>query len=185
MQAVDLFDVSATHGIHSQVKSSPLRQILILEHGTLEEFNLQPGDLRENMIVRDFDLYGLPSGSVVQVGGVQIALTFPCEPCNVIADKVNLKAIRHKRGYLGRFLNDGVIRAGDPVTVTDHRHESIPEIPVERITWYLNKIDTPIMAADLMWQVGLAPSYCRALPAMLRKHPEIDETKIIFQRQLL
>ncbi len=184
MVAVDEMHVTAHNGIVGTVRSSPLRQVLLLEDATLQEFQLQPGDLRENIIVREMDLYRLPSGSILQIGNVQIALTILCEPCKIIANKVDLKAIRDKRGYLGRFLNDGVIRVDDNIIVTEQHVEPVPEIPVERIKWYLQKIDTPILAADLMWQVGLASSYCRALPAMLKKHPDIAEIKIIFQRQL-
>jgi MOSC domain-containing protein YiiM len=184
MAAVDML-WATPDGIDGQVTSPPLRQVLLLEDDTLEDFNLQPGDLRENIIIRDFGLYHRPSGTVIQIGDVKIALTFHCEPCKIIGDKVNLKAIQHQRGYLGYFLNSGAIARDDRVEVLDERVEAIPYVPVERIKWYLNKIDQPIMASDLMWQVGLASSYCRALPALLRKHKDIDKSKVIFQWQLL
>lgn len=168
-------------GIIGNVVCSPLRQILLLEHKTLNEFNLKPGDLRENIIIDGMDLYALPSGSVLQIGDTLIALTFHCEPCKIIADKVNLKDIREQRGYLGRVLQGGTIAVGDTVTVTDQKTETIPDEPVERIKWFLAKRDNPILTADLMWEVGLASSYCRALPAMMRKHPDIKASKILFK----
>ena len=179
MAAVDKMHVSEA-GIKDNIACGPLRQVLMLEQRTLNEFHLQPGDLRENIIVRDFDLYGLSSGSVIKIGDALIGLTFLCEPCKIIADKVNLKDIRPQRGMLGRFLNDGIIAAGDTVTLTDQTIEPVPFETVDRIAWHLDKIDRTITAAELMWQVGLASSYCRALPAMIRKHAKIDGGKIVF-----
>ena len=182
--AAEALELDAANGIKGNVRTSPLRQVLLLEARTLAEFNLNPGDLRENIIGEGLDLYALTSGTVLRVGAVDIALTFLCEPCRIIADKVNLKDIRHKRGYLGRVLNQGVIRLGDPVIVTDRREEVIPEDAAARIKWYLAKHPQPIRAAELMWQVGLASSYCRALPAILRKHPDIPADRIVFANQV-
>jgi MOSC domain-containing protein YiiM len=185
MQQVDAFPVTAAQGIDGQVLCSPFRQVLILQHSTLYDFNLQPGDLRENIIIDDdIDLYNLPSGTVIQIGDVKIRLTFLCEPCKMIADKVNLKDIRDQRGMLGCFLNDGLIQKQDKVFVTDEKFEPIPEKASERIIWFLNKHHEPIMARDLMWQVGLPHSYCRALPAMIAKNPAIDSSKILFANQI-
>lgn len=181
---IDTMTVDET-GIAGNVVCGPLRQVLILERRTLDMFNLQPGDLRENIIIDGLDLYALPSGTVLQIGEAFIALTFHCEPCKIIADKVNLKDIRDDRGYLGRVLKPGTLSAGDGVFVTTQKTESIPDKPVERIKWFLAKCDRPVLAADLMWEVGLASSYCRALPAMMRKHPEIDKGKISFKNSTL
>jgi MOSC domain-containing protein YiiM len=185
MQQVDAFPVTAAQGIDGQVLCSPFRQVLILEQKTLFDFDVQPGDLRENIIIDDhIDLYNLPSGTVIQIGDVKIRLTFLCEPCKVIADKVNLKHIHGKRGMLGCFLNDGVIQKHDKVFITDKKLEFIPEKASERIAWFLDKRNEPIMARDLMWQVGLPQSYCRALPAIIAKNPAIDGRKILFANQI-
>ncbi|HEY1097215.1 MAG TPA: MOSC domain-containing protein, partial [Alphaproteobacteria bacterium] len=158
MVLVDHLDITMASGIRGNVRTAPLRQVLLLEENTLNEFDLQPGDLRENIIIDGFELYNLPSGSVIKIGNVLVQLTFLCEPCNRIADKVNLKDIRDKRGILGKFLNDGTIHSNDTISLTGQRMEFIPFEPVERIRWYMNKIDAPIMASELLWQTGLASS---------------------------
>src|ERR1041384_5110350 len=102
-------------GIDGNAPCSPLRQILILPRSTLEQLALQPGQLRENVVVDLPNLHELESGTELMIGAARIRLTFHCEPCGRVADKARASALMHKRGYLGLFLNAGEIRLGDMI----------------------------------------------------------------------
>jgi MOSC domain-containing protein YiiM len=168
--SVAQLDVDAS-GIRNNVPCLPLRQILIVPSNVLTKWHLEAGDLRENVVV-DFDaLHDLESGTAIALGEVNIRLTFHCEPCARIADKVRPRDIAHRRGVLGSFLGRGTIRVGDAVRMTEMRFEPIPyEIP-ERLKWFLDKLSAPVRSDRLLHELGLSSSYARALPRLLAKLP--------------
>jgi hypothetical protein len=86
----------------------------------------------------------------------------------------------HRRGVLGKFLNDGVIERGDDVSLTGRNEEHIPYESKERIAWFLAKRTQPISTSELLFEVGLPSGYARALPAILRKLPLIPEDRVVF-----
>lgn len=69
---------------------------------------------------------------------------------------------------------------GDRVRLESTRLAPIPYSASERIRWYLAKLEQPIMATELVDAVGLPKSYCRALPALLRKYPDLDASLVHF-----
>ena len=180
MRPVIAFGVGP-NGIEGNVYCLPLRQVLIVPSQSLTEFNLSPGDLRENIVVDGLDLHKLESGTVIQIGGVRIRLTFHCEPCRAIADKVNLKKITHKRGVLGSFLNNGFIKVGDAVVVDGKRFYAIPYRIDDRIKWYLDKQDKPVPVSKLAFDIGLSNSYCRAIPNLVRNRDDIRSDLILYK----
>lgn len=167
-------------GISGNKPYSPLRQVLITAQSDIAALGYLPGELRENIVVDFPRLHDLVSGSVLGVGPALIQLTFHCEPCSRIPARGNVKSLLHRRGVLGKFLNEGVIRIGDEVGVAGRVDEYIPYAASERIAWFLEKHRRPIGAAQLLFEVGLPPSYARALPAILRKLPSIEEDCVIF-----
>lgn len=167
-------------GITGGVACSPLRQVLLLPTSTLRAFKLRPGDLRENVVVEFDSLHDLPSGTTLAVGEARIRLTVHCEPCGRVADKVRPAAVLHQRGYLGAFLNEGILRLGDPVVVGKREHDAIPYPIAERLEWFLRKRREPISATAFLLEVGLSNSYARALPALLRKIPPQLRELVVF-----
>ncbi len=184
MVSVKTLDINNDGSIIGQVRCSPFRHMLIINTGTIATFNLQPGDLRENIIISDPNLYNYRSGTVLKMGDSLVRLTFLCEPCSKIKDKAHLRLITGQRGYLGHFLNGGSIFLNQETGLSDRVFEPIPYHPVERIKWYLTKQEEPILASELVWQIGLPPSYCRALPALLKKHNDIDQSLVIFKKNI-
>jgi hypothetical protein len=168
-------------GITGNVSTSPLRHLLILPKNISVEFNLKPGDLKENVIIDYPELHNLPSGTVLQIGQAQIRLNFHCEPCSRIKDKVNLKSIQHKRGYLGQFLNKGVLYVGDQIKNLGGLHEPIPYAAKDRVRAYLLTRVKPIAVTDLLFQCGLSLPYARAVPAMIKDLPEEIKAKVLFK----
>jgi MOSC domain-containing protein YiiM len=156
-------------GIRGNVACAPFRQVLIASQSVAAECGLQPGDLRENVVV-DFDaLYELRSGTVVQIGSSLVRLTFHCEPCKKILNLVPFDRIVHKRGVLGSFLNRGTISVGDRFSVTEQKLEEIPYAVSDRIRWFLKTRDPSAAAVDLLHSIGLPASSARAVPGLLRK----------------
>ncbi|QFI39130.1 MOSC domain-containing protein [Moritella marina ATCC 15381] len=175
--------IISSKGIHGHNDCHKWRQVLILPRSVLEEFGLEPGQLKENILIDDdFDIHALPSGSVIQAGSAKIRLTFHCEPCVKIKHLVSTRKITFKRGYLGQCLNEGVIECGDEIKIIDERHESIPYLLADRIKWYLDGIEGKIMVSDLVLNIGLSKSYCRAIPNIIRNRDDIDKSKIIYKK---
>ncbi len=168
LREVDSFEVTKK-GIVGAKVALPQRHILILTTQIIERFDLEPGDLKENIIIDGLDIHALPSGTAIQIGEVQIRLTYHCEPCKQIKDIVDLKKIEHQRGYLGTVLNKGKIKIGDTLTVLDITYDRIPYTIKDRIMWYLDQQENPVSIKKLAYGISVSPSYYRAIPNMLKK----------------
>lgn len=182
MRSVMAFGVGP-NGIEGNVYCQPLRQVLIVPTQSLTEFDLKPGVLGENMVVDGIDLHKLESGTVIQIGSVRIRLTFHCEPCRKIADKVDLKKITLKRGVLGNFLNTGIIKVGDAGVAGAKSFDAIPYRIDDRIKWYLDKQDKPVPVSKLAFDIGLSNSYCRAIPNLVRNRNDIRTDLILYKNK--
>ena len=180
MRPVIAFGVGP-NGIEGHVHCQPLRQVLIVPTQSLTEFNLNPGDLRENIVVDGLDVHKLESGTVIRIGSVRIRLTFHCEPCRKIANMVSLRKITHKRGALGSFLNNGVIKVGDAILVGDKSFDAIPYRIDDRIKWYLDKQAKPVPVSKLAFDIGLSNSYCRAIPNLVGNRDDIRKELILYK----
>lgn len=99
------------------------RQVLLVESETLQEFDLLPGALKENITTRGIALRGLPRGLRLRVGEALLELTLPCEPCGRMDDiRAGLqKELRGRRGMLARVVEPGWIRRGDSIEVAEER----------------------------------------------------------------
>jgi len=145
------------------------------------DLGLPPGALWENITVDFAGLYDLPSGSIVAIGDARIHLTFHCEPCGRLVGTGISGQLMHRRGYLGRFLDSGRVRVGDRLRVCDERVEPIPYAAKDRIAWYLGRQSAPVAAARLIFDLGLPTAYARALPAILRKLPNVQPDAVTFR----
>jgi len=180
----DQLDVTES-GIEGGTLCHPYRHLLIIPANTLEVFNIKKGSLKENIIIDwNIDIHTLPSGTIIKIGDVSIRLTFLCEPCSKIKHLVSLKKIIYKRGYLAQVLNSGTITKDSKISLdTSYSLEAIPYKLSDRIEWYLKKIDEPIFVQDLVQAIGLSPSYCRAVPNIIRNSSKIDKTKILYKNK--
>jgi len=118
MHQVDNLQTISNEGIIGDVSyGRTKRQILIVEREILKRFNVNPGDLRENLIVSGMRLSDIQSGSILRVGDTLLEITSDCQPCDMLN---NLHPgmrdeIDGDRGILARVLEEGTIRVGDPV----------------------------------------------------------------------
>ncbi|APZ51693.1 MOSC domain-containing protein [Salipiger abyssi] len=131
----------------TQDPSQPnLRQVHLLAVELFEElaakgYDLQPGDLGENIATRGLDLLGLPRGTVLEIGEAAIEVTGLRNPCAQISGfRPGLLSEVLMRGADGRLIRragimavvtrGGLVRPGDAITV--HLPEA-PHLPLERV----------------------------------------------------
>ncbi len=91
------------------------RQVLLVERETLDEFGLQPGQVRENITVSGLQLAGTAPGTRLQVGDSVMEVTMDCAPCEFMNElKPGLRAeIDGRRGTLCKVISGGEIKVGD------------------------------------------------------------------------
>lgn len=156
-------------GIGGSAPCAPFRQVLITSRSVTAELGLNPGDLRENIVVDCDELYDLSSGAVVKIGQALVRLTFHCEPCRKILNLIEFDRVLHRRGVFGSFLNNASIVLGDEFAVTEQRFEEIPYPINERIRWFLKKHGVRGAALDLVHTLGLPASSGRSMPRLVAK----------------
>lgn len=182
MDTVGHLELGVSEGVVGGVRCPPLRQLLLLESSDLQAFCLNPGDLRENVVLDFPGLDDLPSGTEIQMGTARLRLTFHCEPCARVAGFARPRELLHHRGYLACVSAAGTVRVGDAIGVTGGQFEGIPYAVRERLAWYLSQRDDPTGTTELLWELGVPRSYARALPALLRTFPASQRAKVRFRR---
>ncbi len=123
MTVVDRVRFLAGHGIEGDRRagrggSLAARQVLIMDTETQGEFDIDPTVTRENVTTRGLDLSGLAPGRRVRIGeSAVVEITGDCAPCHQMdAARPGLQArIAGRRGMLGRVVEDGAVRVGDPI----------------------------------------------------------------------
>lgn len=124
-----------------------LRQVHLIHAELHDEFAEKgmpvfPGQMGENVTTRGLDILGLPKGTRLQLGAEAIieitGLRNPCHQLNNIhegllnacLDKDADGNIIRKAGVMAIVLTDGVVHAGDPITVTLPEGEHVALQPV-------------------------------------------------------
>jgi MOSC domain-containing protein YiiM len=112
-----------------------LRQVHLIHAELLEElvdkgFDIAPGELGENILMRGIDLLGLPTGSILSFpSGAAIEITGLRNPCiqlerhktglmHALLDHAADGSLIRKGGIMGIVLTGGVVRAGDAARAT-------------------------------------------------------------------
>ena len=94
------------------------RQILLMDRETIGRFDLQDGDVRENITIEGLDFTTLVDGNKVAIGpDVILRIKGDCEPCSRMDElRQGLKhQLEGQRGLLAYAEKGGVISAGDNV----------------------------------------------------------------------
>ena len=102
-------------------RSGSIRQVLLMDDETLEEFGIAPGRARENITTRGIALGKLPLGQRLRAGEALLEVTKPCTPCHQM-DEIRQglqEAIRGRRGLLCKVVESGRIRRGDRVEMEE------------------------------------------------------------------
>ena len=117
-EAEAIVNLGLKNDTHALPDSS--RQVLLIEQETLDEFGLQPGEVKENITTRGIRLMSLASKARLKIGGeVTLEMTKACSPCSRMEELRHglQKDIAGKRGMLARVVVGGKIRIGDVVEV--------------------------------------------------------------------
>ena len=95
-----------------------MRQVLLVDKETLDEFELKPGQIKENITTTGVDMSQTEPGQVFFIGDhVTMEIVGECEPCG----KMNalqpglLDRINHRRGMLAMVINGGSFKVGDSI----------------------------------------------------------------------
>ena len=96
------------------------RQMLLIDSETLSDFQLNPGDVRENVTLTNFDLTQLSPQDQLQLGEIVLAVTGPCEPCRQLDEiRPGLSSdIKGRRGVLASVVRGGELKVGDSISLT-------------------------------------------------------------------
>jgi MOSC domain-containing protein YiiM len=124
-----------------------LRQVHLI-HAELFEtlaaagFNVDPGQLGENITTRGIDLLGLPTGTLLHLGDHAIVrvtgLRNPCQQINdfepgllrEVLGRADDGSIERRGGVMAVVIEGGSIRAGDSISVEQPRVAYAPLQPV-------------------------------------------------------
>ena len=101
-------------------KEGNQRQVLFMDQETLNEFDLNPGQIKENITTTGLDLSQTKPGQVFFIGDeVTMEIVGECEPCGKMdAIRQGLQQeLNHRRGMLAKVINGGHIKVGDSVRV--------------------------------------------------------------------
>ncbi len=122
MQPVDEAEVLANLGLKGDMHALPdsSRQVLLIEKETLDDFQLTPGLVKENITTQGVVLRTLRRGAKLALGSeVILEVTQSCTPCKRMDEiRPGLRAeIAGKRGMLARVIRGGTIKRGDTIEV--------------------------------------------------------------------
>ncbi len=103
----------------------PTRAVSLLDYEIIETlrqegYSVGPGVLGENLSVRHLNVQSLMPGTrLTFAGGVVIELVEPRKPCFVLGaiDPALEKETVGRIGYMARVITEGVIRAGETISV--------------------------------------------------------------------
>ena len=135
---------------------------------------LQPGDLRENVVVAGLPLDDLPSGSVLQLGdSATVRLTYHCEVCKYIGTLgvKPIQSLENQRGFLAVVLTSGVVCEGDPVRVLARRYDPVSDRTSDRFLWVVKQIPLGRVMTykQIVDVLGVSRSHYRVLPTYMKR----------------
>ena len=96
----------------------PKREVLFVSTEHIASVDVEPGAIRENLLVEGADVQEWAIGQRVQVGDEAVfEITMVCDPCaRMDALRDGLRAeLEGKRGMLARVVESGEVAVGDPV----------------------------------------------------------------------
>ncbi|MEH2257984.1 MGMT family protein [Nostoc sp.] len=180
MVELKTLNLKVNHGIEGDINADPIspRQVLIVRYEDIFDLSIQPGELRENIVVQGIEIDNFIPGSLLTFeSGAAIRLTFHCEPCKRIAHLVeSLKSIQGKRGILGVVIKSGQIKVGSNFQVQTNKFPALSEIPYKRFLNFIIKIPSGkvVTYKQIIKAIGVDNSYLRAIPIYLKKTSPVD-----------
>lgn len=121
MQPAEHVDAVSGKGIRGDVSyGRTQRQVLLISEDTLEQFDIRPGQVRENIVTRGLQLSEISESEQLEIGKAMLEVTGDCTPCDRIDEiRPGLSAdIAGNRGILARVIRSGKIAVGDSISVS-------------------------------------------------------------------
>lgn len=106
---------------------------------------LAPGTFGDNLTIRDLESAQFNIGDYIHVGNMILQVTSPRIPCNTFATRMNdpqwVKKFRRaeRPGLYCRVIKEGVVKAGDPVSIEKYTGETIALLQMYRDYYEKNK----------------------------------------------
>ncbi len=99
----------------------PRREVLFASKEHLDALGLEPGAIRENVIVEGVDVHSWPVGQHVRVGEALFEITMVCDPCHRMDElRSGLRALlEDRRGMLAHVVEGGEVAVGDEIVLVD------------------------------------------------------------------
>ena len=124
---VSEIEVKIDHGIVGDAHAGNWhRQISLLAGESVDKMRekipaLKNGAFAENIVTRGLTLYELPVGTKLRVGPALVEVTQIGKECHSACaiKKVTGDCVMPREGIFAKVLEEGVIRAGDPVEVIE------------------------------------------------------------------
>jgi MOSC domain-containing protein YiiM len=108
----------AGHGFEGCAHAGrPKRQVLFASKQHLDQLDLEPGAIRENLTVEGLDVHDWHVGGRVRVGEALFEITMVCDPCHkmdLLRDGLRAQ-LEGRRGMLAVVVEGGEVAVGDPV----------------------------------------------------------------------
>lgn len=110
--------VVANRGIEGDHHGRPgsSRQVVLVEAEVLDDLDLQPGQIREQLCIRGLTV---SAGDVIEIGSVRLEVVKPRVPCGVMDDvRPGLRSqLVGRAGWCARAVTGGRIVVGDAVAI--------------------------------------------------------------------
>ncbi len=126
---VQAAELRADFGIVGDAHAGPWhRQVSILSRGSVQKLQdritmeLKPGDFAENILVEGMEVFQLPVGTKLLLGSALVEVTQIGKTCHADC-AIRRQAgdcVMPREGIFVRVLQDGVVRPGDELSLTDN-----------------------------------------------------------------
>jgi len=121
MAEVECADTIENKGFRNCIHGRPnsRRQVSLMDIETLEKLGVNPGQVKENITTRHFDMRRLEPGIQVRIGESLLEVTLRCDPCPRM-DEIRQglqQELAGQRGWLCRVVEAGLVWRGDTIEI--------------------------------------------------------------------
>ena len=95
-----------------------VRQVLFMDKETLDDLDLDPGQIKENITTSGVDMSQAKAGQMFSIGDeVTMEVVGDCEACGKMEDiRPGLgERLNGRRGMLAKVINGGTLKVGDSI----------------------------------------------------------------------
>ena len=144
------------------------RQVCIVHENELNAQEIGSNQSRVNLVLGGGSAELLRSGSLIEIDGTKIRITFRCEPCKHGAQLagVPVSKFRNLRRYLGLILEGGSVTVGSAVTAYPDVFDAWEDNFRDRAVSALRLVPDGerVLSTELLYAIGAGKVYARALP---------------------